>query len=299
MAIDLSLDNVTENTLHAGASKVIASLSKTDEGRRILADQIRKYVEKDLTQSDVAGVILTKETLRDGETPRFVTRKGIKAYVHEPGSYAPKSMITQESIVAYPELISANPEVLINQLRSGRVGDIQYIRRRATAEIIGKKNSITFNTILGAVPDTSEDNYAECTTEVDKLALNAAMSYVSDVAGGVKAIIGRGPAVDPIADFEGFSDATQEQIDKKGQLGSYRGARIVRLKQYVDADGVATIPEDEILVIGDYVGHAFTVGDMGAEQALDVNTLLWNIHLYEQFGCVVIYADRIYRIHIT
>ena len=68
---------------------------KTPEGREALALKITKYIRQDVEQQDLSGLILDKEYLTLGQKPEYTLNSKLKAYWHEPGSYAPRTAMTQ------------------------------------------------------------------------------------------------------------------------------------------------------------------------------------------------------------
>jgi hypothetical protein len=53
-----------------------------------------------------------------------------------------------------------------------------------------------------------------------------------------------------LGDLNGFYPQTNEEMLRQGVLGTYRGANIVKLKNYRDANRAAYIPANEMFVVG-------------------------------------------------
>ena len=64
--------------------------------------------------------------------------------------------------------------------------------------------------------------------------LNSAIASLADYDVDAITIVGRYSVLNPISGFTGYADEALEEIRKKGGLGRYRGADIVRLKYLAD-----------------------------------------------------------------
>lgn len=75
-------------------------------------------------------------------------------------------------------------------------------------------------------------------------------------------IIGRASAVDQIADLPNFtpSENALDEIRATGFLGTYKGARVVRLQNFTDEDGTSYFPEDELWVVSPGAGQFVLYG---------------------------------------
>lgn len=133
---------------------------------------------------------------------------------------------------------------------------IPYAKQREEAEV----NRRIFQLAQEAVPAGSA-SYEDATAGFTDTVLKTAISEVSDVPPPSNvtltrpiSIVGRASAVDRILDFTGYAPEAQEEIRKTGRLGLYRGANIVKLTNWTDEDGDAFIPEDELYVMGGFIG---------------------------------------------
>jgi hypothetical protein len=288
--------------------KIVTPLLDTEAGRKVVAEKVLEYVTNQIEQQDLSELILDKKTVGVGQTYEWIHRGKLKAYWHEPGSYAPRTAMTQKTFRIPTKMISAHPEYLIKQLKSGRYGTIADQVSAAREAIMGEINAMVFNTIIGAVPSTAP-NYAAVATGTTgvasfKTALDNAIRWCKDRPGGAKAIVGRGATLDYIMDFSNsnnnvFSDGVVDQIMRTGVLGVYRGVPVIGLSQYEDAFGKPTIPADEILVIGNNVGKVIFEDEAGQANEIDIDTLIWHMHIWMNVGAGVLFPENISRIHLT
>lgn len=271
--------------------------------RRAVALKILEYVVEDIIRQDLESLLVSSYDFKLGESPQWITRKGLKAYVHEPGSISPRSTITQKVLTISTEQVSVHPEFELNQLRAGRYGSLMDIKDAAVSELLGRKYSIIWSTIIGSIT-SSDTNYATYATGASaatkKTAIDTAIDYVNDTAtGGAKAIVGRYSTLGWLIGVEGWSEITKHSLETTEGLGSYRGIPLVRLNQYTDGYGNKLITDNELLVVG--TGSTKLGRNQGLEvlDAINVDDKMWHMRIDEQYGVVVHYPERNYRIHIT
>lgn len=285
----------------------------SDDDRTAVAEVIVRELRDEIQRDnlvDALGVELVNFNL--GETVEFVTPAGLKAYVHEPSSFAPRSMITNRSVQLTTQRLSTNPSIEITQLQSGRYGQIQNIRQEAINAILGLRYSIIWNTLINSVA-TTDSNYwsvaASASANAKKQALDSGMDYVADVPGSnIVAIVGRRNALSWLADVDGYSTAAtaagpserkKEELDYSMYPGSYRSIPVIYLNQYKDGWNANSISENEIMVLGmDTIKLGVNL-PLSFQDGVDKDTLEWSIHMYQQEGVGIIRPERNARIKLT
>lgn len=152
-----------------------------------------------------------------------------------------------------------------------------------------------------ATPSTG--SYYVSGAGVSLTALNTALRAVRDASRQQEvAIVGRGTMVDSIIDaltqtntFAGFIANTNEEMVRTGVLGTYRGAKIVSLVNYLDDTDVPFFPNNEMFVVArDASKFAFFGGLMSKEYVED-DAWYWHYLARRDFGGVVTRPDRIRR----
>lgn len=277
------------------------------ESRTALAKKITIELQNDIEQRDLSGLILDKEFIPVGTQAEWTLKGKMRVYWHEPGSYAPRTSVFQRVFTLTTEMLSAHPEFEITQLRAGRYGTIADQASSAREAILGAINARVWNTLVGSIATSGVPNYAAAAGGVTKTVLDAAITYVNDQpGGGAKAIIGRRTVLDKILDFNistyevgAFDDATKRQIIQTGSLGQYRGVPIIGLPQWRDANGRATISSENIIVVGGGSGKFVVAQNLESMDDIDIDTLVWHMHMWTKVGCAVFFPERNYRINIA
>ena len=294
---------VTKEDIEAFAAEMQTVNWNDPEERRAIALTILQYVEEDVMREDLESLLVDVTNFNIGESPQWITRKGLKAYVHEPGSYAPRSTVTQKVLTINTEQVSVHPEFELNQLRAGRYGSIADVRTMAVEELLGRKYSIIWSTVIGSIT-SSDSNYAtvagSATASTKLAALDSAIDYVEDKSpGGVKAIVGRYTALGWITTTSLWSEQNKTNIENTGNMGAYRGTPLVKLHQYTDGYGNKWIQDNEIVVVGTGSTKLGRNQSLEVMDDLDINTKMWDLRIDEQYGVVVHYPQRNYRIHLS
>jgi hypothetical protein len=281
-----------------------------DEKRRALAKKIVEEVKDDVYSQQLVNVMATTRNFGPGEEIQFKTVEGLKAYVVDPGSYSPRSQVTNTVTTLPKKRITVSTELDLSQLRSGRYGDVADFRERAAEQILGAQNSMLWEVAYRAVTSsTTDSNYATIASgdsvSTKKSALDSAISHLEDYTDmGAKAIIGRYSALSWVDDVTNsyYPDSKREEIyGSPGMVRDYKGLPAVRLKSFKDAHGVQKISADHIIVLGEDV-LKFGIVDPGLEVFERINgttNYSWEIAFWIEVGAAAIQSDHMYHIEIT
>jgi len=304
--------NITQEGITAMATKMQKVDWENAQERKAVAAEITQLIEETVIMDDVAGAICDVVNFNEGDTPRFKTRAGLRAYVHTRGTYAPRSKITQRTFPLSTEMVSCHPEVELQQLEAGHYGTVAEITEMARDELLGTKNAIFWTTLINSIASGAA-NYGSfasgATANTMTAALNTAINYVNNISN-VTAIVAQRAAITWLSDqcttgtltaanYMRIPDSQVEQVLREGYLGDYRGANVFMLRQYQDAYGINRINASNIMVLGEGTCKMGVTESLRSMDAIDINTLMWHLHLWEKYGFAVIWPLRNYRIEIT
>lgn len=290
-----------------------ADIINNPEHRRVLATKIVRYVVTDTYMQDLVNLIADVETFNPGEQIQFHIHREMKAYILEPGSSAKRSKMIKDSVPLPHHRVYIGTQLDLNQLRSGRFGTINDMRRKVGEAILGKRNQLLWDTLgLSITSSDNDGNYSTfasgATVATKKNALDAAVEYVHDnTNSGPQAIVGRYGALSWLEDISATStinewmpEVSKEQYMNTGFITWYRGVPVFRLRNYKDADQVAPIGTSDIHVISNGTLKFGRVSP-GLESFNQINgsTFSWEIDFWEEYGSVVVEPERNYRIEIS
>jgi hypothetical protein len=304
-----SRKNLTLAEAQAFAEQMHGVDWNNSEQRRAIAETIVFDVKSIVNFDNILAQMGVEEVrFLPGQTVQFTTKKGLKAFVHEPGSYAPRSVLTQRVVNLTPELVSVNGEMEIGQLQAGRYGTVQDVKDMAVEQLTGKKYSILWNILTNSKAATDPGYYsiaAAVAGTVKKNTLDSGFDYVADVPGSeVVAIVGRRTALSWIADFDSYgsngpSEKLRETLDTKAYPDTYRGVPVVYLPNYVDGWGITGITASDIMILGRNTIKLGYSRELNFMESTDSNTLNWNLHMFEEYGACLFMAERNARIVLT
>lgn len=302
---------LTSEERRAFASAMQAVDFKDPAQRFEIAETIVKELKEEIDRDDVLAA-LDAEVVEflPGQSVQWVTRKGLKVFVHEPGAYVPRSVLTNRTQTLYTDRVAVHPEIEITQLKSGRYGSLQEIKDQAYAELSGRKYASAWTTLIGSVATTDANYFATVsgpTSAQKKAAVDSGIDYVADQQGSYPtAIVGRRSALNWLADYAAYpasqnviSDSRKEVMDNQIYPGTYRGLPVVMLNQYKDGYGVNMITNNNIMVVGKGTVKIGVDVPLDFLEGVDINTTMWHMNIFESYGVGVFFPERNARIYLT
>lgn len=280
--------------------------------RKAVAQTIVFDLEDKIKHDNLLSLLgVDVRTFLPGQIPQWRTRKGIKVFTIQPGSYVPRSQMAQRVQTLTTERHAAHPSIEIDQLRSGRYGDIVDLRNEALTQLLGTKYAKIWSTLVGSITSDDTDQYwtfaSSDTSLAKKNALDSGIDYVADQQGSYPtAIVGRRNALLWLADYAayagsgaGIPESQKEHMYTNISIPQYRGLPILYLNQYTDGWGVNMIQENEIMVVGADTLKLGADGPLTFLEGIDVDNTTWHINIFESYGVGVFDSTRNGRIHIT
>jgi len=233
--------------------------------------------------------------------------RGLRAFWVARGGYIESSTIHSEVVEIPRDTIGFHVYEMEDKLRTN-FGETQATLvdlggQRMDAEV----NLRVLRLFQAAVPTSSP--YYISGAGLSLVALNTALREIKDqvAAPGVGpdvTIFGRATMTDQIIDRllganvngAGFLPETNEQLIRQGVLGTYRGARIITLRNYLDDGYASFFPANELYVVAkDAAKFAFWGGLLSKEYTEDDNWY-WHYLARRDFGGLVHRPQRVRRI---
>ncbi len=273
-------------------------------------DAWRKEMAAELTESIYMGfehenlLSLLAEVENAGFNDRAFVKetRGLRAFWVARGGYIESSTIHSEVMEIPRDTVGFHVYEFEDKLMTN------FAETQATLVDLGMQrldavvNQRVLSLFQAAIPSTSP--YYITGSGVSLTALNTALRAVRDSSRQQQVtIVGRATMVDQIVDaltqtntFAGFLPNTNEELLRTGVLGTYRGARIVPLVNYLDENDTSFFPANEMFVVAtDASKFAFWGGLMSKEFTED-DAWYWHYLARRDFGGVVHRPDRLRRI---
>lgn len=220
---------------------------------------------------------------------------GLKAFWMARGGYIEASQMSAEIAEIPRDMIGVHVFEFEDKFLTNFTESAQTLRDLSIQRMDAEINRRIHTVMAEAIPSGSP--YYVATPGLSKPALDNAIRAVQDASRtGQVSIIGRPTMVDQIVDFEGFGVETLEEIRQKGVLGNYRGANIVRLRNFKDEDGTPYLPGNEMWVMAKDTGKFAFFGGLMSKEFTDNDNWYWHYIARRDVGLLVYHPERARRL---
>ena len=271
--------------------------------RREMAQEMTETIYEGFDHENLLGLMAEVENAPfDGRV--FVKEvRGLRAFWVARGGYIEASTMRAQVMEIPRDTIGFHVTEFEDKLRTNFAETQSTLVDLGIRRLDAEVNNRVLSTFQAAIPDTSP--YYIDDSGVSLAALNTALREVRDESKVFDlAIVGRSTMTDQIMDEllgasyngSGFLLETNEQLVQRGVLGTYRGAKIITLRNFQDDEDVSFFPANEMYVIArDASKFAFWGGLMSKEYVEDDNWY-WHYLARRDFGGVVHRPERARRI---
>jgi len=258
----------------------------------------------DLTESILLGFETETlvDTLVESETTDFNGRvfvreaTGLKAFWMARGGYIEASELSAEVVEVPRDMLGVHVWEFDDKFVNNFSDSARTLRDLAIQRMDAEINRRVHTTLDAAVTGAN----AVSAAGLSAASLNKAIREVADESKtGEVTIFGRPTMVDQITDFTGFGNETTEEIRQKGVLGVYRGAKIVRLRNFKDEDNLPYIPSNQLWVISRDCGKMAFFGGMKSKEFEDLDNWYWHYIARRDLGLLIHHPERARKITDT
>ena len=205
------------------------------------------------------------ETRNVGEfdTVTITERRGLQVFWTARGGYVDETQLKTERFDVPRDTIAFHVSEFEDKLRANYAETIEELVSLAGQRQEAEINRRMFNMLQTAIPSSSP--YYVASSGLTKTELDVALREVADEVRPVNGtmppitILGRATMIDMISDVVTdaaalFDPEATAEIRRRGRLGVYRGANVVRIQNYTDENDQSYIPDNELWVFGGTVG---------------------------------------------
>lgn len=270
--------------------------------RAEMAQAMTESIYEGFTHENLLSLIAEVENL-PFEGRSFVKEtRGLRAFWVARGGYIEASTVHSEVMEIERDTIGFQvyefEDKLITNFAETQRTMIDLGIQRMDAEINNRVLQV-FQASVGV----GSDSYVP-TSNLSLAELNTALSEVRDETNSFQvSIIGRAPMTEKIMDKllgatngAGFIPATNEEMVRRGLLGTYRGANIITLKNYKDDVNNPFFPANELYVMSSDASKFAFFGGMMSKEWVEDDNWYWHFLTRRDFGGVVHRPERIRRI---
>lgn len=288
--------------MNAEAAELVRSPGWLDEQAQQLGTQIWEGFQSDNLINRFADV---RSFARDGNGT-IETIKGLSAFHVSRGGYIEESTIQADITTIQRDQIGIHFVEHLDRLEVNFVPTAQRLIQLASARLDAEINRRVLSVFQAAVSPGGA-NYM-LTPNLTTLQLDEAIASVEDAAAvgvGTPApvIIARAPMIRKIVSaltnnstYTAFLPELNEELYRRGLIGSYRGTPIIRLDNFKDENGRSYFPANELWVVS---RDAAVVGFFGSPRThnyQEPGTEYWHFINRVDYGVTLLFPDHAFRI---
>jgi len=229
--------------------------------RRQMHTDLAEVIWLGFQHTNLIESFATVETAAEFDRITFDEVTGLEVFFVSLGGQIDMTVLDEHVWEMQPVWVGYHVSALEDHIRSGFSRYIRRLAPLAVMQMDAAINSRMLRTFQAAIPGPSSTSYVT-SVNFDLNVLNAALTAVEDAASGWPsltgmpsdvAIVGRPAAVDSIMNAlqsnNNFAPETQQSIIDTGIIGYYRGAKVIKLRNWKDRNGVAYFPGNELEII--------------------------------------------------
>ena len=285
------------------ANEVARANWENPQWRHEMAQELTETIYRGFEHENLLSLFTNVENAAfDGRV--FVKEiRGLKAFWVSRGGYIEASEIKSEVMEIPRDTIGFHVFEFEDKMKINFSETSQSLINLAQQRMDAQVNQRLFSLFQAAVPSSSA--YYSSGAGLSLTTLNTALREVRDESMDDQVtIIGRSTMTEQIIDEllgsgsngAGFLPETNEQLGRRGVLGTYRSARIVTLKNYDDDNRVPFFPANELWVVGRDASKFAFWGGLMSKQYVENDNWYWHYLARRDFGGVVHRPERLRRI---
>lgn len=274
-----------------------------DQWRHDMAADLTETIYRGFTHENLLGLMSTVKNLGFQDRDHVKEIRGLRAYWVARGGYIEASTTNAKVVEIQRNTIGFHvydfEDKIMTNFAETQSNLISLGIERLDAEV----NAMFLRTIQAAIPSSSDFYIA--TASLTLAALNTAITEVQDASRSADvAFVGRAPMMQRIVDAimgtgsngAGFLPETNEALLKSGVIGTYRGAKLVKLINYLDDTDTPYVPANELYVIAPDASRCAFFGGLMSKEWTENDAWYWHYMTRRDFGVLIHRPDRIRRI---
>lgn len=233
------------------------------EWQRQVAADLASTLDYGFTFENLFGTYLRVRNVGEFDRVILRERRGLQVFYTSRGGYIEESQIRTEMWELPRDTLGFHLSEHTDKLRANFAAAMEDIISLGQARLNAEVNRRMFNLLREAIPSGSP--YYVGAVNLDKTTLDTAIRDVRDAIkpngmGPVPVtVIGRAATVDQVSDIATtpglFDPEANEEVRRRGRIGTYRAANVVQVINYTDEDDNSYVPANELWVMGGDVGQ--------------------------------------------
>lgn len=297
--------NETAEALKAAKARVDAEARENyrDKAWRYeRAQEISENIYEGFESENLIDLLTETERLDlDGRSTISEVR-GLEVFHTARNGYIEESYIRKDVMEIEQDFMGFHVVESEDRLRTSFSETAETLVNLGGRRVQTEANNRVLSTFQTAIP-SSHASYT-AVSGLTLAALNSALSAVKDASMSEDVtIIGRRAMTDQIVDeitqdnaYTAYVPETNEDLLRRGKVGTYRGANVVELRNYLDADGNSFFPANELYVVGRNAAKTAFFGGPQVKEFLEDDNWFWHYIYKVSMGVVVYRSDRVRRL---
>lgn len=271
--------------------------------RRDMAADLTETIYRGFEHENLLALMSDVRNLGFNDRDHVKEIRGLRAYWIARGGYINASTVNAKVIEIQRNTIGFHvydfEDKIMTNFSETQSNLISLGIERLDAEV----NAMFLRTIQAAIPSSSP--YYVATSGLTLAALNSAITSVQDASRTTETVfVGRAPMMQKIVDAimgtgsngAGFLPETNEQLIASGVIGNYRGARLIKLINYLDDTDTPYVPANELYVIAPDASRCAFFGGLMSKEWVEEDAWYWHYMTRRDFGVLIHRPDRLRRI---
>ncbi len=301
-----TLSSAERKSLRDDIDKVNADARENWEDprwRRAMAQEMSETIREGFEHESLLSLMTEVENAPFDGRVTVKEVRGLKAHWVARGGYIESSTLVSQVMELPRDTIGFHVSEMEDKLLTNFAETQSTLIELGVQRLDAQVNARVLGVFQAAI-DSGHDSYVTAAG----LALsdvNAALRRVRDESKTNEVvIIGRSTMTEQIMDLllgseaggSGFIPETNEELTRRGMIGTYRGARILTLVNHRDDAGVSFFPANELYVIGRDASKFAFWGGMMVKEYSEQDAWYWHYIARRDFGGVVHRPERASRI---
>lgn len=242
-------------------------------------------------------------------------RDGVKVFYTARGGYIEESQPKRNRYKVPRDTMGFHVSEFEDKVRAGFSESVDMVSSQGRTALNTEANRRLF-TVLNASISVGAGNETDAGGTLTKLMVDDALISVRDALrpdpqGPVPVtIIGRAASVDLLTELTsnhswggganfGLNESAAEEARRNGYIGTYKGANVVVLVNYADADGNSYVEDDSLWVLGGNAGVFVNYGGVRSKTWIENTSDYWHLRARQDTGVLVNQPQLVHKISDT
>lgn len=271
--------------------------------RQEKAQQIGSAIYKGFEHENLVDLFTEVERLPLDGRSYIEEVRGMEVFHIARGGYIEESYVHSEVMEIPRDQLGFHVKEMEDKLEVGFAETADKLVELGIKRLDAAVNQRVLSTFQAAVGPGS-DYYVNAASGLSLENIDDAIAEVEDTTiSGEITIVGRATMTRKIVNlikqgnsFGGFLPETNEELLRRGKLGTYAGVPIVTLRNFLDGNDKPFFPANELWVIGKDAGKTAFFGGTKVKQFLEDDNWYWHYLQRMDYGVAVVRPSHTRRI---